>query len=246
MYRMKHLGNTPDNNKILLEHFEFHKINQAKMQERFKNLKAEKIYEILRNDFNTLLVKENETLKKLNENKEKQKLKQQQKPLNKMSKNFKKELDKANRKVVNEIEKEITRKNQNENDFSYKKEFKAFEGSFHQVNFKLADDANYEDLKVPSQNVILNKLNGKPSDKNLQVSVRILYDKIKDENFEILYKQIFSSDYAVILRNGKNIVDFVNELIEALTNHIVEHENGPSNMKFLAFTGLQIQFTIIK
>lgn len=72
-----------------------------------------------------------------------------------------------------------------------------------------------------------------------------MYDKIKDDS-DILYKQIFSSDYAVILRNAKTVTDFVNELIEALTNHISEHESGVSNMKFKAFTGLQIQFTYKK
>jgi len=61
MYRMNYFGNTPDNSKILSEHFEFRDINQAKKQERFKILKAEKIYEIFRDNFNTLLVKANET-----------------------------------------------------------------------------------------------------------------------------------------------------------------------------------------
>jgi len=122
---------------------------------------------------------------------------------------------------------------------------KAFGGSFHQVNLKLADDTDYNDLKALTNNVILNKLRERPSDKNLQVSVRILYDKIKDDT-DIIYKQIFSSDYAVILRTAKNITDFVNEFIETLTNHIVEQESGASNMNFKCFTGLQIQFTYKK
>jgi hypothetical protein len=151
-----HLAKSADTNKLLLEHFEYRDINQAKKKERFKKMTAQQIYDILLKDFNDELDKTNEKIKKLNEKKAVQKQKQQQNQVKNMKKNINKLLEVAHKKVLKEIEKEITRKTKNINDFLYKNELKAFGGSFHQVNLKLADDTDYNDLKALTNNTILN------------------------------------------------------------------------------------------
>lgn len=58
----RQLAKSKDTNKILLESYNYDDINQAKREPRFRNLKADEIYEILRNDFNTQIMKANELI----------------------------------------------------------------------------------------------------------------------------------------------------------------------------------------
>jgi hypothetical protein len=94
-------------------------------------------------------------------------------------------------------------------------------------------------------NAVSNKLQNKPLDRNLQVSIRVKYDKVKEET-GIIYKQIYSSDYATTIRNTKNVADFITHFVDGLMSHIDEHESGPSGMIFEIFTSLQIHFTYRK
>jgi len=104
MVKIDPLRKSTDNNKILLEYYDFKDIRQAKKENRFKNLKAEEIYDILYNEYNNELNKVNQTLRKINENKQINKQKLLKKKIDKLNKDDEIKLAKANMIVESEWE----------------------------------------------------------------------------------------------------------------------------------------------